>query len=355
MHALRKVNSRNGGAPHQSSNIVADFGSSSRHLFSTSSPLIRSNQPLLLSTVPVHETRIKSGIVERRTIHANVIWREREMILTENSILFSRPDSKIVVDQISIQDIVSVGKVDSLDTKSVATKPTIMKESTLKSQKMQQLARQGLSSIYSSESRDSVECSRQKHAFEIKTCSDCQYRSYFVRVDSISDCDDWVEKIKLSITSAKSEHALEISRLQAWQQNARDFYDDRRVRYLIATAIILDFFSSVFESEFIDVSNDTFLSLFAAIDVLLCVFFSLELAINLFGQWRTAYGTPFVLRFSSWFLLATVLFQLSGFFLPKLDANHLKVGFKSPHFFEKNVCSAFFGVAILYQTMGDYD
>ena len=306
-----------------------EFGLSFGRLTSNVNSPTRPKHSLLLSTVPNYEARIKSGIVERRTVHANVIWRRREMILTKDSILFSRPDSNVVVDQISIEDIISVGKVDNLDAKpgkNVNPKHLAAKESNTSANRSQRLAQRRRSSIVKTESIELLqEYLRQTHAFEIKTGAGTQFRSYFVRVDSIGDCDDWIEKIKHSISAVKSENASRNSWLEVWQQKVRDFYDDHRVRYVIAAAILLDFFSSVFESEFIQITDGPVLSLFNAVDILLCVFFSLELVVNLFGHWRTAYGTPFVQRVSSWFLLATVLFQLSGFFLPKLDAQHLKV------------------------------
>ena len=227
-----------------------EFEPSSRHLMTVS----RQAHSLLLSSVPIQGTRIKSGLVERRAVHANVIWRKREMILTNDSILFSRPDSNIVVDQISIQNIASVGKVDNLESKSAVPKLNVSKESNKNDQLNQRLANRRRSSLISSESLESLqEFLRQTHAFEIKTCADAQLRSYFVRVDSSEECDDWIDKIRRGVTAAKSEHASRRSWLQARQQAARDLYDHRWVRYLIAAAIIIDFLSSVFESEFIQV------------------------------------------------------------------------------------------------------
>ena len=87
-----------------------------------SSFLFKRNQLQMLSTIPDRSIHIKANLVERRTVHADVIWRLREMILTDEGIYFSRPESNMIVDKISIHDIVSVGRVDNLDKKSFETK-----------------------------------------------------------------------------------------------------------------------------------------------------------------------------------------------------------------------------------------
>lgn len=325
---------------HGSGN-VADSGSPHKSIQSVPMPsagsgvqksfLRRENS--LLSILPSRETWVKRGLVERRTIHANVIWRERQMIVTNDNIYFARPDSDIVVDKIAIQDIVSVGKVDSFEKKGndhskihksddnlmrhgqgggkFVTRGNVSKEIAHRKMSMESL-------------ESFQEVLRETFAFEIKALFGNVYRSYFVRVAASYECDSWIKELNSSLKLSMQEKARKGNCWSRSQQTAQDVYEHFITRCIVAAAIIVDFLSSVFESEFI-IPNDGVSRAFEAVDIFLCVFFSLELSLNFIGNWRTLYGAPFIFHMSNWFLLATVLFQLSGFFLPDLDAKHLKV------------------------------
>ena len=245
------------------------------------------------------------------------------MILTDEGIYFSRPESNMIVDKISIHDIVSVGRVDNLDKKSFETKRSSNIEPF--GNILPQRQRRG-SSLNKQEFLESLqEGQKESYAIEIKACSGMFYRSHFVRVLNVDDCEDWILQIDRAIRKSRSDSRVQGTQLQQIQQSARHLYDNHYFRCVIATAILLDFLSSVFESEFLQVTDPSALKLFRTVDIMLCAFFLLELCVNLVGNWCSLRGTPFVLRASNWFLLATVFFQLSGYVLPQLDAQHLKV------------------------------
>jgi hypothetical protein len=295
---------------------------------------LRREENSLLSTLPPRESWLKRGVVERRTVHANVIWRERQMILTKDAIYFARPDSDVVVDRVSIEEIVSVVRVDNFDKKG-------LEHSRASSDDMQQQIgrlgpskgkvpavkngqRRGSTLMATVESLEAFQDGvRETFAFEIKTCSGHYYRSYFVRCCSSEESDGWIEELNTTLKLSLREHARQGNWLQMRQKAARDLYDHHHVRCVIALAILCDFLSSVFESEF--VGNHIVNEVFGIVDVILCTFFMFELLLSIMGNWTNLYGTPFVHRMSNWFLVATVLFQLSGFFLPNLDLKHLKV------------------------------
>jgi hypothetical protein len=286
----------------------------------------------LLSTLPPKDTWLKRGVVERRTVHANVIWRERQMILTNEKIYFARPDSDLVVDKISIRDIVSVGRVDNLDRKGYDPKHHSGEETgkhglavtgrpILKSPK--EPGHKKMSVVESLESFQ--DCLRETFAFEIKALIGSSYRSYFVRVTAIHECEDWIADMNALLKSTMREQARQGTWLQMKQQDAHNLYKSFFMRCVISIAILCDFLSSVFEAEFFGQNEYAAKLAFKAVDITLCAFFSLELSLNAFGNWRTVCGMPFIRSVSNWFLLATVLFQLSGFLAPELDAKHFKV------------------------------
>ena len=293
--------------------------SRSQKIPGSSHQLVR--QSSLLSTLPTKDTWIKRGIVERRTVHANVIWRERQMILTMDNIYFARVDSDLVVDKISIDEIVSIAKVDR--SKSANGEETDKK--SVKSGTADQKAKRRRSSVLSNISRSETLESfqdgfRETYAFEIKICSGDLYRSYFVRVPAEFESDSWIDEVNTCLKSTLREHANQDSWLKQRQQNAREVHSNHNVRCVIAFAILLDFLSCVFNSEFLPGPDTPLYHFFEVCDIILCIFFSLELALNMFGNWRHILGTPFLGRISNWFQIATVLFQLIAFSDPRLES-----------------------------------
>ena len=275
------------------------------------------NESTLLTTLPPKDTWLRDGVVERRTVHANVVWRERQMILTHDNICFARPDCDIIVDKILIKDMVSVGKVDNIEKKGT---------DLVKSRSLEDVSKANGRSGMAPESMESIqEGVRETFAFEIKARHGSTCRSYFVRVTSSADCDAWIKDLNMSLKSTLRQHLRKGNWFLQMQQDAHDLYENHIVRLVIALAILCDFLSSVFESELLAGGDPSARRALTGIDATLCIFFCLELLVNLLGNWRSLLGAPFIGRLSNWFLLGTVFFQLSGFFLPDLDAQHLKV------------------------------
>ena len=247
------------------------------------------------------------------------------MILTADNIYFARPDSDMVVDKIAISDIISVGKVDSIEKKTEdlrhgqgkGTAKTVARGHALKENAPRRMSSESLESFQ--------DCHRETHAFEIKALSGSSCRSYFVRVTALYECDSWVRELNLYLKFTMEEQARKGNCWNRSQQNAQDLYQHFIVRCVVATAIIVDFLSSVLESQFVNDHDETMNDAFQVLDIFLCAFFSMELALNIFGNWRSAWGAPFIFSMSNWFLLLVVLFQLSGYIFPQLDARNLKV------------------------------
>jgi hypothetical protein len=154
---------------------------------------------------------------------------------------------------------------------------------------------------------------RETYAFEIKTYVDNFFRSYFVRVDAIYECDSWIDEINICVKQVLKEDANKDSWLRKIQQRTRDFYGTHSVRCAVAFAILLEFLSCVFKSEFLPEPHSIADQFFKVLDIILCVFFVFELALNMFGNWRSVSGAPFLKKISNWFQVATVLFQLVAF------------------------------------------
>ena len=196
------------------------------------------------------------------------------MILTNDGIYFSRPDSNIVVDKISIDDIVSVGRVDDLETKSVESKRRGSQENLKLGKAVAQRQRRG--SFNRQESPESLHVrQKESYAIEIKACSGMFYRSHFIRFEDLAACEEWRLQIDRAIRKSNSDSRALGSWMHRLQHQARQIYDSYQFRCVIATAILLDFLSSVFESEFQQVTDPSALKLFSAVDIMLCAFFLL--------------------------------------------------------------------------------
>ena len=269
-------------------------------------------QSSLLSELPPNDTWIQQGIVERRTVHANVVWRERQMILTKNYIYFARIESNLIVDKIQIRDICSIGKVDHAVNGSAD-------ERHGPNGKQSKLRRN--SSVLRTEKFESFNDNlKETFAFEIKTISENFQRSYFVRVQTLAECDRWVQLVNSCLKSTLREHAEKHSWLEKKQRLVREFQSDLRFRYLIAFFILMDFLSCVLKSELLPLDDTQMHNFFDILDRILFIGFGSELLLNVFGNWRTARGSPFVLHFSNWFQVATVLVEVIGFAVPAVSS-----------------------------------
>ena len=259
----------------------------------------------LLSELPPHDSWIKQGIVERRTVHANAVWRERKMILTESNIFFAKSESSWIMDKILIQDISYIGKVDHTtaeDEKGIQSSKLGGKTSIL-----QALCRQD-----EFESFDAA--IRKTFAFEIKTMSEEFQRSYFVRAQSLQECNEWIAAISLCIKSTKRILDEKYSWLEKMQRRIRKLQTNHHFRSTVAVAIILDFLSCVIKSELLPHHDSPLEHFFDTFDVVFFAFFAIELTLNVVGNWRSILGLPFVSRPSNWFQVATVAIQVVSFF-----------------------------------------
>ena len=252
----------------------------------------------LLTPLPPKETWIETGIVERRTVHANVIWRERQLVLTKDCIYFARIDSDLVVDKIRISEIKSIAKVESGGSSVVeernAKKPNA---NSSKSRKTSVLTNISLSDNFES----FYETQRETYAFEIKALVGNFQRSYFVRVKTFHDCESWISAVTECLNSTMREFTDKHGWLQKQQRSARELHSMHSFRCLVAFLILLDFLSSIFKSEFLPTPDSRIFFFFKLLDLILFVFFCSELLLNMFGNWRTLAGAPFSSRLTSWY------------------------------------------------------
>ncbi len=273
------------------------------------------HQSSLLSSLPHKDSWIENGMVERRTVHANVVWRARQMVLTKDCIYIASTDSDLVVDKISIREISSIGIVDQNtstafgEDKGVQTGP--------KSSKSRRIS--VLTNLSRSDNFESFnDISRETYPFEIKTFVGDFERCYFVRVGSSQERDTWIAAIKTCLKSTLRKFAVQHSWLEQQQRRARALQSKYSFRCVIAFLILADFLSCVFKSEFLPDPDGPTYQFFVVLDVVLFGFFSLELLLNMFGNWRNYAGRPFVGKPSSWFQIATVLLQGLAFVDPEI-------------------------------------
>ena len=251
----------------------------------------------LLTPLPLKETWIHSGTVERRTVHANVIWRERQIILTKDCIFFARNDSDLVVDKILISEIKSISKVDrgsGIFEERSSRKPSLRVSRSRKSSVLTNISR--------SDNLESLcDILKETHAFEIKAMAGNFQRSYFLRVTTSLECDQWVTAITKCLNATIRELTDKHTWIQKKQRSARELQAQHGFRCLAAFLILLDFLSSVFKSEFLPTPDSRMFFFFELLDLVLFVFFCLELLLNIFGNWRTRAGAPFSSRLTSWY------------------------------------------------------
>ncbi len=239
------------------------------------------------------------------------------MILTKDCAYFASTDSDLVVDKISIGAISSIGKVDQTafgEDKGVQSglKKSISRRTSI------------LTNISRSDNFETFnETNRETYPFEIKTLIGDFERCYFVRVGSSQERDSWIAAIKNCLKSTLREFADQHSWLEQKQRDARELQSNYAFRCVVAFLILADFLSCVFKSEFLPDPDGPLYQFFFIIDLVLFGFFSLELLLNVFGQWRSRTGSPFIGKPSSWLQIATVLLQGLAFVDP--DIASLKV------------------------------
>jgi hypothetical protein len=261
----------------------------------------------LFSELPPQDSWIEQGIVERRTVHANVVWRERKMILTKGNIFFARIDSNLIVDKILVRDISYIGKVEPVtsatgDEKNGQSSKPGRKKSILK--------------IFCrpDEFESFNAALRETFAFEIKTVCGGFQQSYFVRAQSQQECDAWIASVSLCVKSALREYNANNGWLEKWQRYLRKMQTNHIFRCTVACAILLDFLSCVLKSELLPHHHSPLEHFFDTFDVVFFVFFAIELTLNIVGNWRSILGRPFISSSSNWFQLATVAIQIAAFF-----------------------------------------
>ncbi len=65
----------------------------------------------LFAKLPPESSWLRSGIVERQTSIADAVWQPRLIVLTNEAVLFSKPESDAVVDRLPLLNITFVGQV----------------------------------------------------------------------------------------------------------------------------------------------------------------------------------------------------------------------------------------------------
>ncbi len=173
---------------------------------------LRQDTHSLFSKLPPERMWIRHGLVERQTMSADVQWHPRLMILSAHDIFFARPNTDVIVDRLHLKDITFVSKVDRAEESSSAQSKkrksrhsSVMFAATFKMDAMEEI----------------YDGARDSFAFEIRTSVGNRLRSYFARVDSVEDCEAWVNDIK----SAMEESITQLSSGDGWwtwtQQRAR--------------------------------------------------------------------------------------------------------------------------------------
>ena len=264
----------------------------------------------LFTKVPQHESWIMHGLVEKQTMSSEKQWDCRRMILTSSEIVFSMPDSDVIMDKISLEHVSFIGKM-SQEQDSSLENPRRKKIASLKFTR-------STSKIGSLS--DVSEVFSESFAFEIKAALEDSTRSYFVRIDTEEDCNEWIAEINHALDALRSKRPEE-KRWVSWsQERARRVYGSTFVRCTIAAAIITDFILSILVAEFMLHPDTPSLNSLQTIVRVLDVFFALELMFNAFANWKTSWGDPFVRGPWNWYHAGTVIFQLVSFlFFPSIE------------------------------------
>ena len=262
-------------------------------------------QSSLLTRVPAYASWIRQGIVERKTEY-NDMWRERQMMLTSNDISFARPDSDVLVDCISLSDVISVGKVDRAhDTVAEAVVKRTHQKRT---------------SIVRMESLEDLQGGfRETFAFEIKVLSGGLVRSYLARVDEEDDREAWIIAINNCLKQRQHLQRERQSTIFRIQRRVKIAYDSDLVRTVVVFAIFCDFAASILQAEYTPQPGTPMYIAITKLDEALFIFFAIELGVNMFANWRNLRGMPFIRSYANWFQFMTVLLQSALYFKPLME------------------------------------
>ena len=247
----------------------------------------------LFSKLPAKESWVRHGVVERQTVAADISWNPRLMVLTNSDIYFARPETNIVVDRIPIKEVVFIGEVDQ----GKLPEPKERKSKNVRA----------VVKFSSAELQDGI---KDTFAFEVKTSASGRERSYFSRVSTSDQREEWVKDIKAACAKSNVERSGEISALASAQRKLRSVMNSRAVRSTIAFAILCDFMNNIAMSEFLFSPGSGASRLCNAVDRVLDFFFGVELLLVGAANWRTWWGAPFFLSAWNLYHLATVVFQV---------------------------------------------
>ena len=236
----------------------------------------------LFSRLPPQEVWLRHGVVERQTVANDITWQQRLMVLTSKDILFTRPDTDIVVDRLPIKEIKFVGKVDQGKLPELAEKKKAKSKGT--SVKFDQSFDQNFDRQAVAESQDGPKAT---FAFEIKALAWDRERSYFARVLTSELREAWVKDIRSAIECTRSAVSNEGHLLVQYQRRLRHTFNSTPTRSLIAFAILCDFITDIVMSEFLFPEDSGSYRFFYAVGRVLDFFFGFELLLAAAANWRT--------------------------------------------------------------------
>eukprot|EP00961_Rhodomonas_salina_P080510 1083277-Rhodomonas_salina.1 len=246
-----------------------------------------------------------------------IVWQEREVILTQHVLSFSNVGATKIIDYIPLAEITDVGIFGS---------GLQQKESKL-SNRRNGNKKQGFESGRLSEDDGSENLqSNGGYALQIITVPDGHNsgRTYRLKADSAEACHDWVADIQKLSKEASAKRMLEElpGSLDRARMLATIFYMSDYTQMFIASLIILNFILNAASSEILPEDGTHLAMIFEDVEIAFTAIFTLELIINLFVNWWKPFFNDswnvFDLLVITASLLAFAFQNLPGFSLLRL-------------------------------------
>mmetsp|Transcript_48070 Transcript_48070/g.150839 ORF Transcript_48070/g.150839 Transcript_48070/m.150839 type:complete len:799 (-) Transcript_48070:45-2441(-) len=145
-------------------------------------------------------------------------------------------------------------------------------------------------------------------------------RIFVFRTKNVDELEMWVEGIQRLLRYHQDTEIVNLSRFEMIRKTVRWFYVGDRCQFVLAAVIVSNFICNIFEAQMHSASGTD--EVFAILDVLFTIFFTIELLINMFST----FFWEFISSRWNWFDMCVVLISLISVFINNLPgANVLRL------------------------------
>ncbi len=174
---------------------------------------------LIFSRIPSPKLWLRSGLVERQTSATDFVWQPRMMILTDESIIFAKPETDAVVDRLPLRNVTFVGKVDRRQDAPLEQDKwgSFSKKKKRRKNSTTALFSPAARPTLAAEGNGDTSMRGGGFALEIRTAAEDRERSYFFRTDTMEAREAWLTHILDAVraaAAAKSEDNSPVARIQ---------------------------------------------------------------------------------------------------------------------------------------------